>query len=129
MSKNVVATIREDAPFVPAGRYYLFSEPAGVDADADRRGQRAAAAHAGQGRVHAYRGRGTDRAGRNAGSCSRVYKVRPIALTLTDVQRHNQAALSVSYRAENLAVLQELGTGLPQCRRAEGPACGKSFHG
>ena len=28
MSKNVVATIREDAPFVPAGRYYLFSEPA-----------------------------------------------------------------------------------------------------
>ena len=27
MSKNVVATIREDAPFVPAGRYYLFSEP------------------------------------------------------------------------------------------------------
>ena len=28
MSKNVVAAIREDAPFVPAGRYYLFSEPA-----------------------------------------------------------------------------------------------------
>ena len=47
----------------------------------------------------------------------RVYKVRPIALTLTDV-RGTKAALSVPYRAENLAVLQEWGL---DCRSAGEP--------
>ena len=47
----------------------------------------------------------------------RVYKLRPIALTLTD-SSGNHAALSVSYGADNLAVLQSWGF---DCRSAGEP--------
>lgn len=47
----------------------------------------------------------------------RVYKLRPIALTLTD-SSGNYAALSVSYGADNLAVLQSWGY---DCRSAGEP--------
>ncbi len=47
----------------------------------------------------------------------RVYKLRPVALTLTD-SSGNHAALSVSYGADNLAVLQSWGF---DCRSAGEP--------
>lgn len=116
MSKNVVATIREDAPFVPAGRYYLFSEPeAWTLMPTDE----------GSGQLpltldkHSY-ALGAEPVSSEPDEIQgllRVYKVRPIALTLTDV-RGTKAALSVSYRAENLAVLQEWGL---DCRSAGEP--------
>ena len=116
MSKNVVATIREDAPFVPAGRYYLFSEPAAWTLMPTDEGS-------GQLPLTLDKGAYTltaDAAPTEPDEIQgllRVYKVRPIALTLTDVCG-TKAALSVSYRAENLAVLQEWGL---DCRSAGEP--------
>ena len=116
MSKNVVATIREDAPFVPAGRYYLFSEPAAWTLMPTDEGS-------GQLPLTLDKGAYTltaDAAPTEPDEIQgllRVYKVRPIALTLTDV-RGTKAALSVPYRAENLAVLQEWGL---DCRSAGEP--------
>lgn len=116
MSKNVVATIREDAPFVPAGRYYLFSEPeAWTLMPTDE----------GSGQLPLTLDKGAYTLTADAAPTEpdeiqgllRVYKVRPIALTLTDVCG-TKAALSVSYRAENLAVLQEWGL---DCRSAGEP--------
>lgn len=116
MSKNVVATIREDAPFVPAGRYYLFSESAAWTLMPTDEGS-------GQLPLTLDKVAYTltaDAAPTEPDEIQgllRVYKVRPIALTLTDV-RGTKAALSVPYRAENLAVLQEWGL---DCRSAGEP--------
>lgn len=117
MSKNVVATIREDAPFVPAGRYYLFSEPAAwtllptdegsgqlpLTLDKDRY---ALAADAVSSEPDEMQG------------MLRVYKLRPIALTLTCRDNGAKAAFTVSYNTENLAVLQSWGF---DCRSAGEP--------
>ena len=103
-SANVVVTIREDAPFAPAGRYYLFSEPTAwtlmpVDESGEAipltldKDRYALAADVVSSEPDEKQG------------MLRVYKLRPIALTLTD-SSGNRAALSVSYSADNLAVLQ-----------------------
>ena len=116
MSKNVVATIREDAPFVPAGRYYLFSEPAAWTLMPTDEGSGQLPLTLDK---HSY-ALGAEPVSSEPDEIQgllRVYKVRPIALTLTDV-RGTKAALSVSYRAENLAVLQEWGL---DCRSAGEP--------
>lgn len=116
MSKNVVATIREDAPFVPAGRYYLFSEPAAWTLMPTDEGSGQLPLTLDK---HSY-ALGAEPVSSEPDEIQgllRVYKVRPIALTLTDV-RGTKAALSVSYRAENLAVLQEWGL---DCRSAAVP--------
>lgn len=116
MSKNVVATIREDAPFVPAGRYYLFSEPAAWTLMPTDEGS-------GQLPLTLDKGAYTltaDAAPTDPDEMQgmlRVYKLRPIALTLTD-SSGNHAALSVSYGADNLAVLQSWGF---DCRSAGEP--------
>lgn len=116
MSKNVVATIREDAPFVPAGRYYLFSEPAAWTLMPTDEGSGQLPLTLDK---HSY-ALGAEPVLSEPDEIQgllRVYKVRPIALTLTD-SSGNHAALSVSYRAENLAVLQEWGL---DCRSAGEP--------
>lgn len=116
MSKNVVATIREDAPFVPAGRYYLFSEPAAWTLMPTDEGSEQLPLTLDK---HSY-ALGAEPVSSEPDEIQgllRVYKVRPIALTLTDV-RGTKAALSVPYRAENLAVLQEWGL---DCRSAGEP--------
>ena len=116
MSKNVVATIREDAPFVPAGRYYLFSEPAAWTLMPTDEGS-------GQLPLTLDKGAYTLTADAvptepdEMQGMLRVYKLRPIALTLTD-SSGNHAALSVSYGADNLAVLQSWGY---DCRSAGEP--------
>ena len=51
----------------------------------------------------------------------RVYKVRPIALTLTDVQRRKGGAFRAVPCGKPCGAAG-MGTGLPQCRRAEEPA-------
>ena len=116
MSKNVVATIREDAPFVPAGRYYLFSEPeAWTLMPTDE----------GSGQLPLTLDKGAYTLTADAAPTEpdemqgmlRVYKLRPVALTLTD-SSGNHAALSVSYGADNLAVLQSWGF---DCRSAGEP--------
>lgn len=84
-----------------------------MDADADRRGQRAAAAHAGQGRVHAYRGRGTDRAGRNAGHASCV-QAAPCRADPDRQQRKPCRAFRVLRRGQSCGAAK-LGIRLPQC--------------
>lgn len=84
-----------------------------MDADADRRGQRTAAAHAGQGAYTLTADAAPTEPDEMQGML-RVYKLRPIALTLTD-NSGNHAALSVSYGADNLAVLQSWGF---DCRSA-----------
>lgn len=116
MSKNVVATIREDAPFVPAGRYYLFSEPAAWTLMPTDEGSEQLPLTLDK---HSY-ALGAEPVSSEPDEIQgllRVYKVRPIALTLTDVLG-TKAALSVPYRAENLAVLQEWGL---DCRSAGEP--------
>lgn len=116
MSKNVVATIREDAPFVPAGRYYLFSEPEAWTLMPTDEGSEQLPLTLDK---HSY-ALGAEPVSSEPDEIQgllRVYKVRPIALTLTDV-RGTKAALSVPYRAENLAVLQEWGL---DCRSAGEP--------
>ena len=116
MSKNVVAAIREDAPFVPAGRYYLFSEPAAWTLMPTDEGSGQLPLTLDK---HSY-ALGAEPVSSEPDEIQgllRVYKVRPIALTLTDVLG-TKAALSVPYRAENLAVLQEWGL---DCRSAGEP--------
>ena len=106
MSKNVVATIREDAPFVPAGRYYLFSEPeAWTLMPTDE----------GSGQLPLTLDKGAYTLTADAAPTEpdeiqgllRVYKVRPIALTLTDVCG-TKAALSVSYRASSFCAQKDI---------------------
>ncbi|MFR8411894.1 MAG: hypothetical protein ACLVB4_11020 [Butyricicoccus sp.] len=116
MSKNVVATIREDAPFVPAGRYYLFSEPAAWTLMPTDEGS---------GQLPLTLDKGTYTLTADAAPTEpdemqgmlRVYKLRPVALTLID-SSGNHAALSVSYGADSLAVLQSWGF---DCRSAGEP--------
>ena len=116
-SANVTATIREDAPFVPAGRYYLFSEPtAWTLLPTDE----------GSGQLPLTLDKSAYTLTAEAAPTEpdelkgilRVYKLRPIALTLTD-RGGGCAALSVSYNADNLAVLQGWGF---DCRSAGEPA-------
>ena len=116
MSTNVVVTIREDAPFVSAGRYYLFSEPmAWTLLPTDE----------GSGQLPLTLDKGAYTLTADAAPAEpdemqgilRVYKLRPIALTLTD-SSGSRAALSVSYGADNLAVLQSWGF---DCRSAGEP--------
>ena len=117
MSKNVVATDSRGRTVRTGGTLLLIFRAGGVDADADRRGQRAAAAHAGQGqRTRSARSAAPSEPDEMQGML-RVYKLRPIALTLTD-SSGNHAALSVSYGADNLAVLQSWGF---DCRSAGEP--------
>lgn len=113
---NVTVTIKNNTPFVPAGRYYLFSEPASwtlmptdensgqlpITLDKDRCTLTA----------EAVSGAPDDTQG-----LLRVYKVRPIALTLV-FENGAKAELTVSYRAENLAVLHTWGL---DCRSAGEP--------
>ena len=125
MSKNVVATIREDAPFVPAGRYYLFSEPAAWTLMPTDEGSGQLPLTLDKGAYTLTADAAPTEPDEMQGML-RVYKLRPIALTLTDMQRHNHAALSVSYGADNLAVLQSWGfdcrsAGEPTNKPAESP--------
>ena len=113
---NVTVTIRNDAPFVSAGRYYLFSDPAAWTLVPADEGSEQLPLTLDK---HSY-ALGAEPVSSEPDEIQgllRVYKVRPIALTLTDV-RGTKAALSVSYRAENLAVLQEWGL---DCRSAGEP--------
>lgn len=113
---NVTVTIRNDAPFVSAGRYYLFSDPAAWTLVPTDEGSEQLPLTLDK---HSY-ALGAEPVSSEPDEIQgllRVYKVRPIALTLTDV-RGTKAALSVSYRAENLAVLQEWGL---DCRSAGEP--------
>lgn len=113
---NVTVTIRNDAPFVSAGRYYLFSDPAAWTLVPTDEGSEQLPLTLDK---HSY-ALGAEPVSSEPDEIQgllRVYKVRPIALTLTDV-RGTKAALSVPYRAENLAVLQEWGL---DCRSAGEP--------
>ena len=113
---NVTVTIRNDAPFVSAGRYYLFSDPAAWTLMPTDEGSEQLPLTLDK---HSY-ALGVEPVPSEPDEIQgllRVYKVRPIALTLTDV-RGTKAALSVPYRAENLAVLQEWGL---DCRSAGEP--------
>ena len=116
MSKNVVATIREDAPFVPAGRYYLFSEPAAWTLMPTDEGSGQLPLTLDKGAYTLTADAALTEPDEMQGML-RVYKLRPIALTLTD-SSGNHAALSVSYGADNLAVLQSWGF---DCRSAGEP--------
>lgn len=116
MSKNVVATIREDAPFVPAGRYYLFSEPAAWTLMPTDEGSGQLPLTLDKGAYTLTADAAPTEPDEMQGML-RVYKLRPIALTLTD-SSGNHAALSVSYGADNLAVLQSWGF---DCRSAGEP--------
>lgn len=116
MSKNVVATIREDAPFVPAGRYYLFSEPAAWTLMPTDEGSGQLPLTLDKGAYMLTADAAPTEPDEMQGML-RVYKLRPIALTLTD-SSGNHAALSVSYGADNLAVLQSWGF---DCRSAGEP--------
>ena len=115
-SKNVVATIREDAPFVPAGRYYLFSEPAAWTLMPTDEGSGQLPLTLDKGAYTLTADAAPTEPDEMQGML-RVYKLRPIALSLTD-SSGNHAALSVSYGADNLAVLQSWGF---DCRRAGEP--------
>lgn len=116
-SKNVVVTIREDAPFVSAGRYYLFSEPAAWTLMPTDEGS---------GQLPLTLDKGVYRLTADAAPTEpdemqgmlRVYKLRPIALTLTFRDNGTKAALTVSYNTDNLAVLQSWGF---DCRSAGEP--------
>ena len=116
MSKNVVATIREDAPFVPAGRYYLFSEPAAWTLMPTDEGSGQLPLTLDKGAYTLTADAAPTEPDEMQGML-RVYKLRPIALSLTD-SSGNHAALSVSYGADNLAVLQSWGF---DCRSAGEP--------
>ena len=116
MSKNVVATIREDAPFVPAGRYYLFSEPAAWTLMPTDEGSGQLPLTLDKGAYTLTADAAPTEPDEMQGML-RVYKLRPVALTLTD-SSGNHAALSVSYGADNLAVLQSWGF---DCRSAGEP--------
>lgn len=116
MSKNVVATIREDAPVRTGGTLLLIFRAGGVDADADRRGQRQLPLTLDKGAYTLTADAAPTEPDEMQGML-RVYKLRPIALTLTD-SSGNHAALSVSYGADNLAVLQSWGY---DCRSAGEP--------
>ena len=115
-SKNVVATIREDAPFVPAGRYYLFSEPAAWTLMPTDEGSGQLPLTLDKGAYTLTADAAPTEPDEMQGML-RVYKLRPIALTLTD-SSGNCAALSVSYNTDNLAVLQSWGF---DCRSAGEP--------
>ena len=101
MSKNVVATIREDASFVPAGRYYLFSEPAAWTLMPTDEGSGQLPLTLDKGAYTLTADAAPSEPDEMQGML-RVYKLRPVALTLTD-SSGNHAALSVSYGADNLA--------------------------
>ena len=116
MSKNVVAAIREDAPFVPAGRYYLFSEPAAWTLMPTDEGSGQLPLTLDKGAYTLTADAAPTEPDEMQGML-RVYKLRPIALSLTD-SSGNHAALSVSYGADNLAVLQSWGF---DCRSAGEP--------
>ena len=116
MSKNVVATIREDAPFVPAGRYYLFSEPAAWTLMPTDEGSGQLPLTLDKGAYTLTADAAPTEPDEMQGML-RVYKLRPIALTLTD-SSGNHAVLSVSYGADNLEVLQSWGF---DCRSAGEP--------
>lgn len=87
-----------------------------MDADADRRGQRQLPLTLDKGAYTLTADAAPTEPDEMQGML-RVYKLRPIALTLTD-SSGNHAALSVSYGADNLAVLQSWGF---DCRSAGEP--------
>ena len=124
MSKNVIATIREDAPFVPAGRYYLFSEPAAWTLMPTDEGSGQLPLTLDKGAYTLTADAAPTEPDEMQGML-RVYKLRPIALTLTD-SSGNHAALSVSYGADNLAVLQSWGF---DCRSAGEPTDKRLYTG
>ena len=104
---NVTVTIRNDAPFVSAGRYYLFSDPAAWTLMPTDEGSGQLPLTLDK---HSY-ALGAEPVPSEPDEIQgmlRVYKLRPIALSLTD-SSGNHAALSVSYGADNLAVLQSWG--------------------
>ena len=86
MSKNVVATIREDAPFVPAGRYYLFSEPAAWTLMPTDEGSGQLPLTLDKGAYTLTADTAPTEPDEMQGML-RVYKLRPIALTLDRQQR------------------------------------------
>ena len=100
--------------FVPAGRYYLFSEPeAWTLMPTDE----------GSGQLPLTLDKGAYTLTADAAPTEpdemqgmlRVYKLRPVALTLTD-SSGNHAALSVSIRRGQSCGAAKLGIRLPQCR-------------
>ena len=106
MSKNVVATIREDAPFVPAGRYYLFSEPAAWTLMPTDEGSGQLPLTLDKGAYTLTADAAPTEPDEMQGML-RVYKLRPIALTLTD---------SSGNRRGQSCGAAKLGIRLPQCR-------------
>lgn len=113
-AENVVVTIKTDAPFVAAGRYYLLSEAAawtlmpteeGSEPLTLARDTYALTAEPVSGEPDETQG------------LLRVYRLRPIGLTLT-AKNGGSAALTVSYSEENLAVLEHWGL---HCRSAGEP--------
>lgn len=114
MSKNVSCNHSRGRTVRTGGTLLLIFRAGGVDADADRRGQRAAAAH---GWTRARTRLPPDAAPTEPDEMQgmlRVYKLRPVALTLTD-SSGNHAALSVSYGADQSCGAAKLGIRLPQC--------------
>lgn len=117
MSKNVVATIREDAPFVPAGRYYLFSESAAWTLMPTDEGSGQLPLTLDKVAYTLTADAAPTEPDEMQGML-RVYKLRPVALTLTFRDNGAKAALTVSYNTENLAVLKSWGF---DCRSAGEP--------
>lgn len=117
MSKNVVVAIREDAPFVPAGRYYLFSEPAAWTLMPTDEGSGQLPLTLDKVAYTLTADAAPTEPDEMQGML-RVYKLRPVALTLTFRDNGAKAALTVSYNTENLAVLKSWGF---DCRSAGEP--------
>ncbi len=116
-SANVVVTIRETAPFIAAGRYYLFSEPeAWTLMPADESGE-AMPLTLDKDRYALVADTVSSEPDEIQG-LMRVYRLRPVALTLTFRGNGAKAALTVSYSADNLAVLEGWGF---DCRSAGEP--------
>ena len=115
-AENVVVTIKTDAPFAAAGRYYLLAEAAAWTLMPTEEGSEP---------LTLARDTYTLTADPVSGEPDetqgllRVYRLRPIGLTLTCRDNGAKAALTVSYSEENLAVLEHWGL---HCRSAGEPA-------
>ena len=114
MSKNVVATIREDAPFVPAGRYYLFSEPAAWTLMPTDEGSGQLPLTLDKGAYTLTADAAPTEPDEMQGML-RVYKLRPDRADPDRQQRKPCRAFRVLRRGQSCGAAK-LGIRLPQCR-------------